>query len=334
MAQIPHPDIRNLLSTSPKLASALGEFPITALDIGARRGFTDDLLPLAPAIDAIGFEPDEEECAALNRDAATSAEPWRSIRFVPVALGPADEEASLNLYRQRGCSSLLEADPALVSQFARGDDYILEGQVPVEMVPLDAASVTHGFTGAAYIKIDVQGFERQVFETGKQLLSNSILAIRSEVTAIPLYKNMPLIEDVIAYLRPFGFVPMGFEEIHDWRRTTRVKHPRRSPGPIPFSRGQLIHGDILFFRDPDLIADDVGTLLRAAFLALAYGFVDHAQALMQRTSAAAWLKEHHDLDIARELDCVSVRHARIFRSQQRRNRMADFRFRLKQSLRF
>ena len=156
--------IGRLFSGTPEFRRLLADLPLTALDIGARRGFAEDLLPLAPAVDAIGFEPDADECARLNAEAASKPHAWRSLRFVPVALGPGDGEATLHLYRQRGCSSLLEAVPELAAEFSRGDDYVLEGTMPVGMMPLDGAATAYDFCDAAYMKIDVQGFERALVE--------------------------------------------------------------------------------------------------------------------------------------------------------------------------
>ena len=67
---------------SASFARALAERPFVALDIGARRGFVADLLPIAAAVDAIGFEPDEGECDRLNRETRRAKGPWRSLRFI------------------------------------------------------------------------------------------------------------------------------------------------------------------------------------------------------------------------------------------------------------
>ena len=99
-------------------APLLDALPLTCLDVGARGGFTADLLPLSPAVRAIGFEPDEEECARLNAAGGDDG-PWRSLRFIPVALGRAEETRRLNIYRKRGCSSLLTADAELAGLYGR-----------------------------------------------------------------------------------------------------------------------------------------------------------------------------------------------------------------------
>ena len=61
----------------------------------------------------------------------------------------------LNLYRARGCTSLLTADPNFAVLYARDDYFILDGQVRVRVERLDAAAERFGFTDAHYMKIDI-----------------------------------------------------------------------------------------------------------------------------------------------------------------------------------
>ncbi len=59
----------------------------TLLDVGARGGVAGKLRPLAGLIDVVGFEPDAEECQALNEQVAREGTtPWRSGRYLPVAV--------------------------------------------------------------------------------------------------------------------------------------------------------------------------------------------------------------------------------------------------------
>ena len=307
---------------SSQLGRALACLRFTCLDVGARQGFTKDLLPIASAVDAVAFEPDRDECARLNADAGRSRSPWRTVRYLPVALGPSDGPKQLHLYRQRGCSSLLEADQALAARYSRADYFELDGKVEVTTSPLDDAAAQHGFRDATYLKIDVQGYELAIFESGPRILGESMLAIRAEVSFIPLYKGQPLFGDIAAHLVPLGFIPLGFEELHDWRRSTKVKHPIRAPGALPYSRGQLVHGDVLFVRDPEGLGDttpaEAETLLKAAFLALTYGYVDHAAAICARPGVARYLKERGVADIDRGLSEASDWHARRYRQESRR----------------
>src|SRR5690242_10441845 len=114
---------------TPLLDRLLSAIRIVGIDIGARGGFTSDLAPIGAAVDAIGFEPDAVECERLNAISnAASAAGLRSLRYVPAAVG-APGDRTLNLYRARGCTSLLEGDADFAAQFARGDYFIRDDQI-------------------------------------------------------------------------------------------------------------------------------------------------------------------------------------------------------------
>jgi FkbM family methyltransferase len=305
---------------SSALFKVLADLPMTCLDIGSRHGFTKDLLPIAPAVDAYGFEPDPEECQRLNQNASEHLHPWRSLRYIPIALGRENEVRSLNLYRKRGCSSFLLADQARAETFSRGDYYQLDKTIEVRTTPLDEAAVKYQFNDAVYMKIDIEGAELEVFTSGRKLLTEQLLAIRTEVSFFPLLVDQPLFKDVDAYLRDCGFMPMDFIEVHRWRRTTKRKHPYPSKGPIPYSRGQLVHADMLYFRDPTTMPKDtpqaIQRLLKAGFLALVYEYVDHALALFTQPAVAGYLRSNYGVEPISVLKDVSRHLARRYRRSQ------------------
>lgn len=305
---------------SSDLGRVLADLRMTCLDIGARGGFTKDLLPLAPAVDACGFEPDPEECERLNLAAAKGSHPWRSLRFIPIALGRDHGTRTLNLYRRRGCSSFFEADVALAKTFSRGDYFQLDGTIEVSTMTLDAAAATYKFNDAVCMKIDVEGAELEVLASGPRLLSEQMLVIRTEVSFLPLLKGQAVYNDTDAYLRSHGFAPMGFVELHHWRRTTRIKHPHLANGPIPYSRGRIVHGDVLYFRDLGMMTDDtpqaVQMLLKAAFLALVYEYVDHALAIITRPAVAQYLWSTYGFEPKSALGDVSRHLVRQYRRAQ------------------
>lgn len=293
---------------SRKLGQVLADLTFQCLDIGAREGITPDLLPLAPAVEAFGFEPDPEECARLNQATAANPAPWRSLKFIPAAVGGSRGARTLNLYRMRGGSSLFEADLALAKQFDREVNFQLEGRVPLETIPLDTAAEQFGFTDASYIKLDIQGAELEVLQSAPKLLATSVLALRVEVEFLPVYKGQPLHSDVDAFMHARGFVTMGIVEPRSWRRTTRHRFKLRG-GRLPFSRGQIAHADYVYFRDPASLADNtpenIRSALKAAFLALNYECVDHAAAILERPAIAQHLRATYGLDVSRELAKVS-----------------------------
>jgi FkbM family methyltransferase len=295
------------------LSPLLEGLSLTCLDVGARGGFTRDLMPLAPAVRAIGFEPDTEECARLNA-AETRQVPWRELRFIPVALGRARETRRLNIYRKRGCSSLLEADAGLAARFGRDGYYRLDGTLEVPTTTADEAAREYDFTDAAFFKLDVQGAELEILSGSRRLLNESLLALRVEVSFLPTYKDQPLFADIDQALRPCGFAPMRFLELHPWRRASKAKLPRLDDGPFPYSEGQLVHGDVLYMKEPERIPDDgeaaVEHLLRGALLATAYGLIDHAMTIFDRPPVQAMLRDRFAVDARGSLSRLSHHLAR------------------------
>ena len=298
-------------------APLLDALPLTCLDVGARGGFTADLLPLAQAVHAIGFEPDEEECARLNA-APGGASPWRSLRFVPVALGKAEETRRLNIYRKRGCSSLLSADADLAGLYGRDPYYILDGTLDVPTTTADAAAGHYGFKDAAFFKLDVQGAELEILEGAQELLREALVALRVEVSFVPIYRGQPLFADIDQALHQHDFFPMRFLELHPWRRSSKAKLPNLAEGPFPYSEGQMIHGDLLYLRSPESLPDgsDAGVerLIRAALLALAYGLIDHALAIFDRPQVRAMLQSRFGMDARDTTSALSKHLARNSRT--------------------
>ena len=292
------------------------DLQITCLDIGARGGIIRDLQSIGKLINAIGFEPDPAECELLNRKVENN-KVWRSLRYIPVALG-AGGNGILNLYRQRGCSSLLQADDLLAAQFQRDEYYRLDGQVELETIPLDKAAEKYGFEDASYIKIDIQGGELDVFKSGDRLLENEIFAIRTEVSFLPIYKGQPLMWDITDHLAGKGFVPVEFPEIHKWRRTTKTKLPRLSSGNLPYSKGQLVHGDVLFFKDPNMLLSDsdqsIKRCIKGALIATAYGYIDYAYVLLSKKNVSEYMRERYGIEVDNFLSGVSRRAAKNYRS--------------------
>ncbi|MBN8605773.1 MAG: FkbM family methyltransferase [Caulobacterales bacterium] len=286
---------------NPLLDQVLRATRIVGLDIGARGGFTTDLSAIGAAVEAIGFEPDNEECDRLNATVNAGASGLRALRYIPTAVGRADEERMLNLYRARGCTSLLTADPNFAALYARDDYFILDGQVSVRVERLDAVAERFQFTDAHYMKIDIQGAELEAMQSAPNLVSQ-LLAIRSEVEFAPIYKDQPLFADVDAELRAKGFMLARFPQLHAWRRGTKVRNDRWAPGPIPLSEGQLIHGDVLYFRRPELMAAETEAeqdrLIALALIAYAYGHVDLSGAVLAKAEIARRLRAIANVDAA------------------------------------
>lgn len=275
-------------------SSVLGEMlssvaPVTCLDIGARGGPKEDLDALAWAVDAYCFEPDIDECERLNREFASNSL-YRSLTFIPEALSEHGGTRTLRLTRRSGCSTMLEPMLEVGRAFSREDFVLVDREIEVATTTLDEAAAKHGFENADYLKIDIEGLELEVLRSAPRLVSSSITVVRCEVNFLPTRVGQPGYSDIDGYMRDFDFRPVGFQELHTWRRLSR--RAWRASG-IPYSLGEIAHGDMLFFKRPESVLDvgNVPDLLRQALIALAYGYADYADHVLSLPSVA----EHHGL---------------------------------------
>jgi FkbM family methyltransferase len=55
------------------------------------------------------------------------------------------------------------------------------------------------------LKVDAQGAEYNVLKGATSLLSNSLVALHLELFTIPLYRDIALMDEVVSYLKKYGF---------------------------------------------------------------------------------------------------------------------------------
>ena len=240
---------------------------LVVLDIGVRGGPNPRWLPFANDVTVVGVDADAAECARL-----TSQPSPLPVRYLPYALGSADQQqATLRLTRQRGCSSILEPNFPFLASFPYGRAFEIETTVPVTLTRLDTMCRKEDVRPDV-IKIDTQGSELDILRGGEQALSSACL-VETEVEFNPIYSGQPLFGDVDAYLRQRGFALLGLRRDY-WRRTTTKTS---SLG------GTLIHGDALFYR-LDVPAEQ---RRRFAIALTAYNQLDFVEALGLQAPAPA-----------------------------------------------
>jgi FkbM family methyltransferase len=146
--------------------------------------------------DIWSFEPLPELRDSLQRLARY--DPLWTIHGV--ALGDCDGEIQINACSNTQVSSILVATGA----FATSEWKHTVG-VTVPIRRLDSiVQTTSTFGRAVHLKIDVQGYERQVLQ-GAQRVLDSITSIELEMSTVPLYAHETLLPELIALLDQLGF---------------------------------------------------------------------------------------------------------------------------------
>lgn len=215
------------LSADAQLLAVLNRLSIdTVLDVGANSGQYAKLLRTLGYTDHIlSFEPQTKAHAALT--AAAQDDPnWH---IAPrTALGEAPGTATLNIAGNSASSSLL---PMLDSHRAAAPDSAYIGTEDVPVARLDEAAANA--TGQIHLKIDTQGFERQVMAGAPKILARAA-SVQLEVSLVPLYADAIPAQALIAEMADIGFIPAAL-----W------------PG-FADAKGQILQIEIIFTREAPL----------------------------------------------------------------------------------
>ena len=266
---------RNALLREPTLSGLLGEVGLKFVDIGGRGSAFAPLVPLAPLADYFVSEPDQDEADRLTQQLPLEA-PWRSVRVFAQAIASTGRDAPLFLTAKPGMSSLLEPDPRVAGRFYSHSTFKVVRTTRVPTVPLDDAASEYGFSDATFLKIDTQGTELDILQSGPRLVGGSLLGVHVESLFQPIYKGQSLFADVDTHLRRQGFVLFTLS-----RTSLRRAGYRESL----YSKRMISWAHCLYLREPDsLLAWDREHahqhLLRLLGIVLSLEFYDLAFEIM------------------------------------------------------
>jgi FkbM family methyltransferase len=149
----------------------------------------------------ISFEPIQGAYDKLVENAKSDA--YWSVA-PRMALGERDGTIQINVAGNVDSSSILAILPAHLNA-APEARYIATENVPIRtldglcgtVLPTDAKSV--------FVKLDVQGYEKNVLVGGKKFFSTAT-GVQLELSLVPLYEGQILYDKMIEFLRIEGFV--------------------------------------------------------------------------------------------------------------------------------
>ncbi len=194
----------------------------TIFDIGANEGqFAGAILKLYPTAKIHSFEPLHNTFLKLQENFKNN------INVTPYnfALGKYNEDRDIFCNEYSPSSSLLEMLDLHKTNF----DFAVKVQPSKISIRRLDDFFNQPVVGPVLLKIDVQGFEMNVLEGGKNVLKQAdVLLI--EVSFVRLYKDEPLFDDIYSYLVKEGFYYAGNVE------------------QLMGSDNQILQADALFIR--------------------------------------------------------------------------------------
>jgi FkbM family methyltransferase len=193
----------NFPVTSPAFPTILDSLPVnTLIDIGASVGdFINQMLERNNKLRVIAFEPVPEVYTALLRRYTSHS----NFTAYNIALGDKDGEVEFYANEYTYSSSILPMSDMHKNEFP----YTINASlVNVAIGRLDTLVDASGLTKPILVKVDVQGFEKQVIAGGHKFFSNVDYVI-IEVSFVELYIGQPMFDEINLQMNQLGFFYNG-----------------------------------------------------------------------------------------------------------------------------
>jgi FkbM family methyltransferase len=176
----------------------------SVVDVGANQGqYASELRRCGYKGEILSFEPLSEAYEALQKAALADPE-WHVFHS---AIGAQDGEAEINVAANSVSSSLL---PMLETHLRNAPTSRYRATERVKVSTLDSALKDVLPSGRrVLLKIDTQGYEREVLAGAKSVLQNVHL-LECELSLVPLYEGQALLIEMLVLLDHLGFQSVYF----------------------------------------------------------------------------------------------------------------------------
>jgi FkbM family methyltransferase len=200
------------------------------LDVGANSGrYAIELRRAGYSGRIVSFEPVDEPFTVLEARAAGDSL-WDVL---PFAIGAENGTTTLNVAANAGESSSILPMLSAHIDAAPAASYI--GTQSAQIRTLDSLLPEILRPGdRAFLKADVQGYERSVLEGAASTLRDHCVGIQLEMSFVPLYEGGMLYREALDHADSLGFALMGF-----------------IPGFVDPRNSRMLQVDGVFFRERD-----------------------------------------------------------------------------------
>ena len=170
----------------------------TVIDVGCNEGqFAITARQLLPTAYIYSFEPIPDCLARVQQRFKDDSQ----FQILDCALGDQPGNASFTVSDITGASSLLAMGKVQAKYFPES---LKKRTIPVKVETLDSITASLALSDPIFLKIDVQGFEKQVLAGGQDTLRR-VKLVMLEASFEPFYEGQALFDDIYAMLRAAGF---------------------------------------------------------------------------------------------------------------------------------
>ncbi len=217
--------------------------PLGFVDAGAAGGVHPLIMPVASLVHCTCFEPDKDAYQNLLRH-LQDAEVFAQISLCDTALGSEEGEATLYLTKSPVNSSLLRPRKMLVDRYGTSG-FNLDREMTVRTKSLDNIVFNNNESGeilGEFIKLDCQGTEYNILQSGQRTLNEQCVTLWCEVEFFQMYEGQKTFSELDLFLNQQGFRLYGLYPNY----ISTKKIDRRAFE----TEERIIWADALYFKDP------------------------------------------------------------------------------------
>lgn len=263
---------------------------MVVVDVGARYGGEKHWKAYSDQVSIIGFEPDKEECKALNEKFGNQGH-----RYFPIALHRDKGTRPFYITYFSPASGFYKNDMQFWSRFPNQPSLEIKEIIQMETTDFDTFAASEKIEHVDFFKLDTEGAEMDILEgSAKTLRKGGVLGAAIEVR-FSKTSGQPTFSDVDVFMRKMGFMLFDLEVYRFSRKALpqAVKDINQ-----PTGRGQVFSGDALYLRDAAAEIETSGnsrwndiSILKLASIYELYGLPDCAIELLQTAANKNYLKE-------------------------------------------
>lgn len=188
------------------------------LDVGANTGqFSKKIIEAGFDKKVISFEPLSSAYPTLQENAKKITN-WEV--FERGAVGDMDGNIDINISMNSHSSSILQINKQHTDA-APSAAFVDKESVPIRK--LDSLAEKFSSFQRILLKIDTQGFEKNVLAGATQLLKDKVKVIQLEMSLLPLYDGVMPFEEMVAFLHNLGFEPLFYTPGYIDRTTSQIQ---------------------------------------------------------------------------------------------------------------
>jgi FkbM family methyltransferase len=256
----------------------LSDFPFVIVDAGAHMGPKSEWVPLKKYLKLVGFEPNKDNYENLRED--------ENMKYINSACYNKQADINLHVTKIGGLSSIFIPNYDFLEHFA---DENTHGYELKEKVSVGADKIDNLLSGeirkhADIIKVDVEGAALEVLQGAEETIKNgNVVCCLIEAEFNQKYKGESLFSDVDLFLRKYDYQIFEIKPCY-WKRREGTK--------TGGARGQLVHGDFIYFMNTKSFLKKINDLeskeraakiIKYIVITCMYGFYDLALEIIEES---------------------------------------------------